>query len=472
MVELLSDLLEVERCSVFLYDGVKDQLYCKVITGRLREAITFDREKPNILSQVFNLGQAMFLKDCQSEDSKEQMGEYIELNSKLHTVTRNLIIVPIKLGNNAIGCLEIANKKKAQEFTTNDMDFMQQVADQISSGLIAHEMQYNIKKESDEELRHVKGLMNHSYNSFLIPMVTEITQLCQQVLKAQKIIFFMYNKDIDHLYSLTSKPNQNIGQFGIDSIRMKSTLGLSGSAFTNGKIMIESTISEESLLCPEEKDLKKLQLETLVNAIAIPIFDKQSGNSVAVIQAYNFDEKNYLNSIDEATLMGLSNIFGATMFNIDSLQSIMTNNDLLSAQFDLIQDGCVFMNTKQEISKINKSAEILFNKVASVAVGQQLSDLLGTENNQYLQYISKMTNKGESKEAEAEGQLGAEPENLTQEQCHQQVLGTYLICHLGKDSKANHTEMKVPINFYIHRLLNEHKKTFGFCLVFQPIIIK
>lgn len=68
-------------------------------------------------------------------------------------------------------------------------------------------MQYNIKKESDEELRHVKGLMNHSYNSFLIPMVSEITQLCQQVLKAQKIIFFMYNKDIDHLYSLSSKPN-------------------------------------------------------------------------------------------------------------------------------------------------------------------------------------------------------------------------------------------------------------------------
>lgn len=112
---------------------------------------------------------------------------------------------------------------------------------------------------------------------------------------------------------------------------MKSSLGLSGSAFTNGKIMIESTVTEESVLCPEEKDLKKLQLETLSNAIAIPIFDKQSGNSIAVIQAYNFDEKNYLSSVDEATLMGLSNIFGATMFNIDSLQSIMTNNDLLSA---------------------------------------------------------------------------------------------------------------------------------------------
>ena len=56
LVEMLSDLLEVERCSIFLYDGIKDQLYCKVITGRLREAIAFERDKPNILSQVFNTG--------------------------------------------------------------------------------------------------------------------------------------------------------------------------------------------------------------------------------------------------------------------------------------------------------------------------------------------------------------------------------------------------------------------------------
>lgn len=56
LVELISDLLEVERSSVFLYDGVKDELYCKVITGRIREAISFKRSEHNILSTVFNTG--------------------------------------------------------------------------------------------------------------------------------------------------------------------------------------------------------------------------------------------------------------------------------------------------------------------------------------------------------------------------------------------------------------------------------
>jgi hypothetical protein len=39
-------------------------------------------------------------------------------------VTKNVLIAPIKLGSNAIGCMEVANKKKAQDFTTNDINVL------------------------------------------------------------------------------------------------------------------------------------------------------------------------------------------------------------------------------------------------------------------------------------------------------------------------------------------------------------
>lgn len=84
---------------------------------------------------------------------------------------------------------------------------------------------------------------------------------------------------------------------------MRSNLGLSGSAFTHGRIMIEKDIDgstnaagqatpadatgdqtkQQSIMCPEEKDLKKLQIEKLKNAIAIPIFDKQTAAPIAVV---------------------------------------------------------------------------------------------------------------------------------------------------------------------------------------------
>jgi outer membrane phospholipase A len=72
---------------------------------------------------------------------------------------------------------------------------------------------------------------------------------------------------------------------------MRANLGLSGSAFSQGRIMIEREIKSEkdqenkseNQLCPEEKDLKKLGLTSLLNAIAIPVFDKQSGQTIAVV---------------------------------------------------------------------------------------------------------------------------------------------------------------------------------------------
>ena len=44
LVEMVSDLIDVERCRIFLYDGVKDSLFCRFITGRLSEPITLKLE--------------------------------------------------------------------------------------------------------------------------------------------------------------------------------------------------------------------------------------------------------------------------------------------------------------------------------------------------------------------------------------------------------------------------------------------
>ena len=44
-------------------------------------------------------------------ESRELIGDYIQIDQKLHTVTRNIMIVPLKLGRNVVGCIEVANKR-------------------------------------------------------------------------------------------------------------------------------------------------------------------------------------------------------------------------------------------------------------------------------------------------------------------------------------------------------------------------
>ena len=165
-------------------------------------------------------------------------------------------------------------------------------------------------------------------------------------------------------------------------------------------------------------------MTSLKNAIAIPIFDKQSGASIAVCQAYNFNEANYLSAIDESVLLSLSNIFSACIFNMDNLQGLMVTNDMLSTQFTLSNEAVVFVNTQQMITKVNKTAELLFNRPAETSVGLQLAEFFGTNNNQYLQVLAALTNRGQEKEEE--GTIGKSERPLEPHHICQQLLGTYV----------------------------------------------
>jgi hypothetical protein len=86
------------------------------------------------------------------------------------------------------------------------------------------------------------------------------------------------------------------------------------------------------------------------------------------------------------------------------------------------------------VTKVNKSAEIMFNSTSSVAVGTQIAEFLGIQNNHFLGVINSLTSKPKPAEKKDEGQIGGEPENevLLPQNLSQELLGTYLITPLGK----------------------------------------
>ena len=108
----------------------------------------------------------------------------------------------------------------------------------------------------------------------------------------------MHNKEIDHLYSFSSsaqadtqQQKQNLlnSHFGLDTIRMKASVGLAGRAFTHQKIYQETDMAKTKHLAQEERDLQKLKLQSVSNVLAIPVIEKQSSESLCVIQVYNYE---------------------------------------------------------------------------------------------------------------------------------------------------------------------------------------
>ena len=123
-----------------------------------------------------------------AEDTSCLLGDFIPIvDSKLHMVTRNIMVVPLKLGRNVVGCLEVANKRGTQEFTDNDQDLLKMVSEKVAAGLISFEMrQQSLKKEIDDENKYLKGHLNESYNQFLAPILADVQILLMKTLKAEK----------------------------------------------------------------------------------------------------------------------------------------------------------------------------------------------------------------------------------------------------------------------------------------------
>ena len=214
---------------------------------------------------------------------------------------------------------------------------------------------------------------------------------------------------------------------------------------------------QDSSLITEEKDVSKLQIQEVKSAIAIPILDKQTGSPQAVMLVYNYDKDSLqmTHKQDQADggsrqmLWDVSNLASSIMFNVQNLQGILANSDVLEAQFDLVNEGIIFLGAEQAITKLNKSAEIMLNTTSQVAVGKKISEAFGTVNSHLIETLTKVT--GQNPQA--------------------QMLKTQIVTNQGSGTDNSQGGMlTIPINFHVNKLADAQKKTHSYCLILQPII--
>lgn len=142
----------------------------------------------------------------------------------------------------------------------------------------------------------------------------------------------------------------------MNSIRMKNNLGLAGKAFTSGKIINQTDVKgdkTQQYLITEEKDLGKLGVSEVKNAVAIPVLDKQNGMPQAVLVVYNYDREVFEQQnmhVDtgksQQLLWDVSSMVSSVIFNVENLQGLLGNNDVLEATFNLVNDGVILLNAE------------------------------------------------------------------------------------------------------------------------------
>lgn len=92
---------------------------------------------------------------------------------------------------------------------------------------------------------------------------------------------------------------------------------------------------------------------------------------------------------DQKLLWDMSTLVSSVLFNVENLKGVLADNDMLSAQFNCVNEGVLLLDAELAIAKMNKSAEILLNTSSAVSIGKRLSEVIGTANSHLLKPVSE-----------------------------------------------------------------------------------
>jgi putative methionine-R-sulfoxide reductase with GAF domain len=126
-VELISDLLDIDICSVMLSDELTNELTVKSAVGLDEDIVKRTRIKlgDKIAGWVALEGKPLFIENIENDTrfGKTNISQY---------TTKSLMTFPLKVGDRVVGVLNLNNKKTEEPFSEGDYLIASQMSDKIS----------------------------------------------------------------------------------------------------------------------------------------------------------------------------------------------------------------------------------------------------------------------------------------------------------------------------------------------------
>lgn len=224
IAEETKSAIQADRCSVFLYDKKKNEIWSKVALGMDSEEIRFPADK-GLAGHVVRTGEKINIKNAYTDD---RFNKEIDIQTGYTTTT--ILCMPIKnLKQEIIGAFQVLNKSNG-EFTEEDEDLL--VAIGSSAGVALENAQ--LFKRQQEMFIEQKEL----FDSFIDTLAASID--------ARDKITAGHSNRVK-LYSATIAREFNLDEKQIEIIEKAATL------HDIGKIGIrDSVLQKEGRLTDEE----------------------------------------------------------------------------------------------------------------------------------------------------------------------------------------------------------------------------
>lgn len=359
MVEMVSEFLDAERCTVFLYDKETDELYTKVALG-----LTTEIRIPagaGIAGAVFKTGEPVQIPDAYRDPRFNP-----DVDRQTGFKTRNILCVPIKHkreeGVVIVGVAQVLNKRTG-DFEAEDLTLLETLNSQAASAFVNALLHEEIRRARAEEVQLLEVTAAMSTELQLQPLLVKIMQTVATILDADRATLFMHDPGARQLWALVGQGE------ALSQIRVPDHLGIVGAVFTTGAtVNIPDAYADPRF----NQNVDKATGYRTTNLLTMPVVNRK-GDTIAVTQVLN-KRSGPFNAMDEKRLRAFSAQASIAMENAQLFDEVTRVKNYNESILESMTNGVITVNPTGQIVKANRAALGMLKRDASALSGHQVAE--------------------------------------------------------------------------------------------------
>jgi len=384
-MQIVCDLTECERGTLFTYDDDTGELFSRVLTGSFKAPLRIQKGT-GIAGHVFETGSPVIANNCYDDLRFNPMSD-----RRTSLRTRNILCVPILFGPRIVGVVELLNKnahsrnggassggapEAAGGFGPTDLKLLETLTRAIAPGLTSPKVHKRLKANHIHEARMLKQAISGDKSKFMAPLVSEIMKCVSSILDTERCTLFLADNARQKLWAIVSQGLENI------RIEIPNNQGIAGAVFTNNLCLnipdcyadprfntavdIESGFKTRSICCS-------------------PIIHVVSGKPIGVVQAIN-KIGGVFSKGDEKRLEQLCNMVSSILITSDSLEEMTVSAELNERIYQCLSVATIAVNSVGHCMKVNRdAADLFFLENSAQWAGKHVAELFGQTNPMVLQ---------------------------------------------------------------------------------------
>ncbi len=377
LMEVVTETLNAERSSLFLYDAETRELFSRVMQGNAMGEVRFPGTQ-GIAGSVFTSGKGEIIADAYADTRFNR-----RVDTETGFRTRNILCVPIlNKKHQVIGVTQALNKRDGN-FDLEDQQSLEALSSQAAAALENARFFEKVERAQREEALLLNVFSLITSEIMLEPLLEKILVAATQLLDADRGSLFLYDAASKELWSRVAD-----GQTSGD-IRFPADAGIAGECFTKSTcINIVDAYSDPRFNPAVDKDTGYRTR----NILSMPITTK-GGNKVGVMEILN-KKGGAFTPNDQQRLAALCAQAAVSIENAQLFEDVSNSRNYNESILRSMSNGVITMDAGNVVSKVNQSALRILQRLEHETLSKGIAEIFGAPNSWVANSLEKVRRTG------------------------------------------------------------------------------